>query len=261
MPVPVCFYNESFFSCTTDYIYIVMMSFYLVGIARNIGVSALDKVGAERTLSEKSGIEIDIEAFCRISCDLDEHGADDFALHFGVAGLSEGTYDIAVSVVYGIIEKGFCGIHAFHIYKTAEIFADDIALVFTHHAVVDMYGIYILGRKRLCEQGGGNSTVDTAGNENHDLFIADSFSYHIDRGLDSVLQSIDFSQSADTAQEIFEHDLTVFGKLNLGMELNADYPALLIVYGGDDIACLSDTFKAVCENLYGITVAHEDSLL
>ena len=126
---------------------IVVVSFDFVRISGNIRISAFDKVRAERALRKEGRIEIDIQAFSRLSGDLYKHRTDYLALRFRVAGICKRTDDISVSVIYRIIEKCLCGINSLHIDKAerAEIFTNDIALVFAHHAVVYMYSVYIFG--------------------------------------------------------------------------------------------------------------------
>ena len=263
VPVPVGLDDFALFAELANDVDIVVMRLDFVGVAADIGVAALYKVGAERALREEGVVEVDAQLLRRLGGDLDEHGADDFALLFGVDGGGERPDDLARAVVHGAVEELVLGIDALHVHKPEflQIFTDEVALVFAHHAVVDVDSIDILRRKCAHEQRGGDGAVHAARDEDDDLLASDLFTNHAHRGLDAILQRVGLLQPADLTQEILQHFHAVLRQVNFGVELHADDLLLGIVDAGDDIAGDGKGDKAVRMLLDRVAVAHQHGLL
>ena len=263
VPVPVGLDDLAFFAELADNIDVVVMRLDLVGVTADIGVAALDQVGAERPLRQEGVVEVDAQLLGRLCGDLDEHGADDLALLLGIDGGGEGADDLARAVIHGAVEELVLGVDALHVDEAEllQVLADEVTLVLAHHAVVDVDGIDVLRRERAHQQRGGDGAVHAARNEDDDLFVSDLFADHAHRGLDAVLQRVGLPEAADLAQKILQHFHAVLREVYLGVELHADDLPLGVVNAGNDIAGDGKGDKAVRVLLDRVAVAHQDGLL
>ena len=164
VPVPVGLDDLTLLAELADDVDIVVMRLDLVGVAADIGVAALDQVGAERALRQKGVVEVDAQLLSCLCGDLDEHRADDLALFLGIDGGGEWSDDLACAVVHSAVEEFVLGVDALHVYKSElfQVLADEIALVFAHHAVVDVDGIDVLRRECAHQQCGSDGAVHAA---------------------------------------------------------------------------------------------------
>ena len=134
---------------------------------------ALDDIRIDCSLSE----EIDVLEFaCLFFEDADEFAADDFAFCFRIGDVNE-----LVEKAVGCIDVDEVCVHL-----VAEDLDDLFAFALAHESVIDMYA-YELFSDCLDEQRGDDGAVDSTGEGEQNLAVADLFAYEFNLFFDELI--------------------------------------------------------------------------
>mmetsp|Transcript_41439 Transcript_41439/g.125470 ORF Transcript_41439/g.125470 Transcript_41439/m.125470 type:complete len:221 (+) Transcript_41439:707-1369(+) len=176
---------------------IVVMSLDHLGVSAGQLGCRFDEIGTECSHGEDGRIGTQPQTIDFAIAQFDERISDDGPFFLRIGRLSQRFGHVASNVGGGVHEK--VGI-AYHVEIYAGILEgnfDHLALVVTHHSVIDVYGMDGTLQFRLGHEQRRDGGVDTAADEEEDVAITDRIANFGKGRLMTILERIPGRQAGD----------------------------------------------------------------